>query len=309
MNDTGADDAIDAAEPAPLAEGELELSVILPVYNGADGIRGQLDQLLCQEWDRPWEIVVVDNDSTDDTPRILADYQQHHPDRLRVVAAPREHNLSYVRNVGVREARGRAVVFCDDDDLVGDRWVPVMGEALRHHPLVGSQMEYHRLNDDRALDGRADFQSQGIETVFGLPVVNGVSGVQRDLWDRLGGNDEQLHLASEDFDFALRAHLEAGVTPHFAEGALYHVRRRTGLKPTFRQARRYGRSAAVLYQRYARPRGVEPVRWKSVIVAWAWIIWNAPDAFRPDRQTRWAWRAGMRLGRIEGSLRARVLYL
>ena len=107
-----------------------ELSVILPVYNGAAHIGDQLDALLAQSWSKPWELVVVDNDSTDLTPAIVEQYVAKHPDRIRVTSAPEQHNLSYVRNVGVRTARADAVAFCDDDDLVGATWVASMGDAL-----------------------------------------------------------------------------------------------------------------------------------------------------------------------------------
>jgi len=43
--------------------------------------------------------------------------------------------------------------------------------------------------------------------------------------------------------------------------------------------------------------------------AWLWIVLHVNEAFDRSRSLRWAWRAGMRLGRLEGSIRARVLYL
>jgi glycosyltransferase involved in cell wall biosynthesis len=289
--------------------GAVALTVILPVYNGADSVGAQLDALVAQHWSEPWEVLVVDNASTDETPAIVASYASAHPDRVRVVAAPDAHNLAYVRNVGVRQARGTAVAFCDDDDLVGERWVPAMGDALRDHRLVGSRMEYARLSAEAALTDRADFQSEGIEEVFGIPVVNGVSGVQRALWDELGGNDETLAATGEDLDFAIRAHLHRGVEPHFAPDAVYHVQRRDHPASTFRQARRYGRAMALLYARYGRRRRGRRSTAKEVVWAWTWIGLHVGDLRAGDRAVRWAWRAGMRLGRLEGSVRHRVVYL
>lgn len=299
-----------APRPAGDRAGSIDLSVIVPVYNGADTMGDQLDAVVAQTWDGgSWEVVVVDNDSNDDTAAIAERYAAAHPDLVRVVSAPAVHNLSYVRNVGVGAARGRAVAFCDDDDLVGEGWVRAMGEALRHHPLVGSRMEYARLSGADARAGRAEFQSDGIERLFGYPVVNGVSGVHRELWERLGGNDEALGATGEDLDFALRAHLEAGVEPYFAKDAVYHCQRRSGRGDTFRQARRYGRAMALLYRRYGQGRPRSRSTWKEVVWAWLWIVVHVNEAFDPERATRWAWRAGTRLGRLEGSVRQRVVYL
>jgi glycosyltransferase involved in cell wall biosynthesis len=285
------------------------LSVILPVYNGATHLADQLDALVAQQWSRPWEVVVVDNASTDRTPAIIAGYVRDHPELIRSTTAPDAHNLSYVRNVGVRAARADAVAFCDDDDLVGERWVAAMGDALREHPLVGSHMEYARLSSGAALADRSDFQRHGIETIYGIPVVNGVSGVQRWLWEKLGGNDETLAATGEDLDFAMRANLQLGVDPWFADEAVYHVRRREDAASTFRQARRYGRAMALLYARHARHRKGQRNTAKEVAWAWLWIARHLPDRRDPDFAVRWSWRAGTRLGRFEGSLRHRVVYL
>jgi glycosyltransferase involved in cell wall biosynthesis len=286
-----------------------ELTIILPVYNGAAHIADQLDALVDQSWSPRWEVLVVDNGSTDLTRVIVEQYVTRHPELIRVTDAPDAHNLAYVRNVGVRAALGTAVAFCDDDDLVGEAWVSAMGDALRDHALVGSHMEYRRLSSEPALSDRAEFQSNGIESVFGIPVVNGVSGVQRSLWDALGGNDETLHATGEDFDFAMRAHLHRGVEPHFAPDAIYHVRRRSSRKATFRQARRYGRAMAFLYARHARGQVGHRNSSKSAVWAWLWIGLHINEAFDTNRSVRWAWRAGTRLGRLEGSVRHRVVYL
>lgn len=134
---TEALDALDRTDP-------LDLSVVLAVRNGADTIEQQLDALVRSQWNGSWEILVVDNGSTDATPEIVAGYVLDDP-RVRVVQAVDHAGLSYARNVGVTQARGRAVAFCDDDDVVDPTWVAAMGDALREHRVVASHMEYESL--------------------------------------------------------------------------------------------------------------------------------------------------------------------
>jgi glycosyltransferase involved in cell wall biosynthesis len=282
--------------------GVIDVSVIVCVRNGADRMHRQLDAVLGQEWDRPWELLVVDNGSTDDTAAVAAAYARR-DERVRVVTADERRGLSYARNVGVAQARGRSVVFCDDDDRVGDGWLRAMGDALREHQVVAPRMEYAELSDPAALTGRADFQSNGVETVFGYPIVNGVGGWRRDLWLSLGGNDESLDYTGEDHDMALRAYLTKGVTPYFCADAVYHCGRRAGRGPTFRQARRYGRAQVVLARRYGRDRPGARAAPGTVLRQWAWIVKHLPDAFDAERSTEWAWRTGLRAGRLEGGLR------
>jgi glycosyltransferase involved in cell wall biosynthesis len=285
----------------------VELTVILPVRNGAATIAQQLDALVTSEWDGSWEILVVDNGSTDATPEVVAPYVLS-DGRVRVTQALDHAGLSYARNVGVAEARGRAVAFCDDDDCVDPRWVAAMGEALRDHPVVASHMVYETMSGRAALDGRADFQSKDIERLFGLPIVNGASGWNRALWRRLGGNDESMRTTGEDFDMALRAHLEAGVVPYFAEGAVYHCRRRTGFRATFRQARSYGRSHVELYRRFGRGRADRRRELRRALTTWYWLVKSLPTLRRAESRTIWAWRAGQRVGRLEGCVRSRTLW-
>ncbi len=290
-----------------MSDEEPALSVILCVYNGADRMSGQLDALLDQTWDQAWDIVIVDNGSTDATAAVAAAYAQRDP-RISVVDASDRRGLSHARNVGVARSRGRAVAFCDDDDCVASGWVAAMGRALADHRVVASRMEYDLLSDGVANLGRAAYQGDGIERVFGYPIVVGAAGWQREVWDVLGGNDEDLDFSGEDHDMALRAHLELGIDPYFALDAVYHYRRRSGAGPTFHQAHRYGRAQVVLYERYGRGRPGAPEPIARVVRQWLWLVRHALDARRPDRAAHWAWRAGIRVGRLQETLRRRVWY-
>ncbi|MFQ8827682.1 MAG: glycosyltransferase family A protein [Alistipes sp.] len=63
-----------------------------------------------------FEILVVNNNSTDDTPAVFAEFARRHPElRLRMVAEP-DQGISYARNRGVAEAEGECIVFIDDDE-------------------------------------------------------------------------------------------------------------------------------------------------------------------------------------------------
>lgn len=290
-------------------EEPLELSVVLCVHNGAATMRTQLDALAEQDWEGSWEVVVVDHASTDATAEIAAAHARRHP-RTRVVTAPAGGGLSRARNVGVGAARGHSVAFCDDDDRVGEGWVSAIGAALREHPLVASRLDYDELNDRPRRTGRGAYQSSGIETLFGTPVVNGAgSGWSRHLWSALGGSDESLVFTGEDIDLALRAHRDEGVEAVFVGDAEYHYRRRHDARETWRQARRYGRAQVWLYRSYGQGCGEDqPVSVAVALRQWAWLVKHLGDLRDGDRRTAWAWRAGLRVGRAEGCARERIWY-
>jgi glucosyl-dolichyl phosphate glucuronosyltransferase len=104
-----------------------KISVVLPTYNRAATLRGALDALRRQRLpEGSLEIVVVDNNSTDDTAAILAAVDDP---RVRAVSEPRQ-GLSYARNAGIAVATGDILAFTDDDVEVGERWTATIVETL-----------------------------------------------------------------------------------------------------------------------------------------------------------------------------------
>jgi hypothetical protein len=94
------------------------ISVALCTFNGATHLPQQLDSLLAQTY-RQWEVVAVDDCSTDDTLAILQDYERR-DSRIRVFA--NTANLGFSRNfaLAITQCRGDFIAPCDQDDL----WLP-----------------------------------------------------------------------------------------------------------------------------------------------------------------------------------------
>lgn len=86
---------------------------------------------------RACEIVVVDNGSVDDTPRLLAGLAAAHPRALRAVREDRP-GLSAARNRAVREARGELVLFLDDDALPAPGWLEAYLAAFHSTPAAAA---------------------------------------------------------------------------------------------------------------------------------------------------------------------------
>jgi glycosyltransferase involved in cell wall biosynthesis len=270
-------------------------------------MRRQLEALAEQRWDHDFEVVIVDNRSTDATGEVARAFAAAHPG-FRVVDAPDRAGLSHARNVGVRNTTAKAVSFCDDDDLVGDGWVAAMGNALHEHALVACRLDWRSLNDpETMLFG--GFQRDGIEQMFGYPVAAGVAGWQRWLWDALGGNDESLDFTGEDFDMSIRAFRDYGVTPHFEPAAVYYIAMRPTRRSSFRQARKYGRSSVVLYGRYGRGRVDARAECRRSLRSYAWLARHVFDLRDAETGALWARRAGLRVGRLEQSVRSHTLWL
>ena len=93
---------------------QIALSVIVPVYNLESFLPATLDSLLGIRLDEPFEIITVDDGSTDGSPDILREYEAKHPE-IRVIALE-NGGVSRARNAGIDAARGRTLAFADGDD-------------------------------------------------------------------------------------------------------------------------------------------------------------------------------------------------
>ena len=109
-----------------------EISVVVPVYNGATTIGPCLDSLLAlQPLPASREIIVVDNNSTDATPHVLARY-----DEAITVVREAVRGPAAARNRGIDSARGAIIAFTDADCTVEPQWLDELVRPLED-PTVG----------------------------------------------------------------------------------------------------------------------------------------------------------------------------
>ena len=95
---------------------KIGLSVVIPVYNVENYLPKCLDSLLATEGIDNAEIILIDDGSTDSSGQIAEEYSQKHPN-IRVIHKVNE-GPSAARNIGIKEACGRYISFCDSDDEV-----------------------------------------------------------------------------------------------------------------------------------------------------------------------------------------------
>ena len=203
----------------------MKLSVVIPCYNGADTLGVQLEALANQHWPEPWEVIVLDNRSTDGSRQIAERYKERLP-KLRVVDASARQGQPFALNVGVEAATGEAVAFCDADDEVSSGWVAAMGEALSRHDFVACSVDIEKLNPPWAVAARGYPQRDGLQKAWYPPYLlhagGGTLGVKRSLHAMVGGFDEALpYLHDTDFCFKLQlarraTPLRAGCGPPYA---------------------------------------------------------------------------------------------
>jgi len=286
----------------------VRLSVLITCLNAADWIAGQLDALAAQEWSEPWEVVVADGGSTDETIKIVERYRDRLPG-LRIVDASDRRGIAHGFNVAAVAARGELFAFCEADDEVGDGWVAALGTMLETHEIVASPAETRKLNAASVRESRS--KAGGLEHAWFPPYLPHAStlglGLRRELFERLDGFDESFK-AMQDADLCFRAQL-AGVELVLVPEATVHYRLRTGFRAIYRQARLYAECYAKLQRKYQAPRTRVPGQWKWPLKNWRPILAALTHVGGPGGLGRLAWALGWQVGRIRGSVRHRVLAL
>lgn len=111
----------------------MQLSIIVPVYNmTADQKLNQcLDSLLAQTV-KDYEIIAVDDASTDDSLKVLHEYREKYPDRIKVVESEKNHRQGGAKNRGLEKAQGEWIGFIDSDDwITPDMYEKLLDKALK----------------------------------------------------------------------------------------------------------------------------------------------------------------------------------
>ena len=279
----------------------MKLSVIIPCYNAVDTIEEQLEALATQDWSEGWEVIVVDNRSTDNSMEIVKTYLGKLPG-LRIVEAFARQGTSYAINTGGQAAGGDAFLFCDADDIVGHGWLGAMGKALLKHDFVACCMDVERLNKHRS--GYGNPQAKGVQELWYPPYLphagGGTLGVKSFLFHKVGGYDELLpYLHDTDFCFKIQL---AGTDIHFVPDAVMHIRYRDSVLGTYRQSFNYAEYNIVLFKKYQTFAPAQPYLWKQYLCDWKRLLKSLPLLVKKKYRYKLAWDIGRQMGRLKGCI-------
>jgi glycosyltransferase involved in cell wall biosynthesis len=276
------------------------ISVVLPVRDGMPWLEEQLRALADQECPESWEVIVADNGSRDGSLEFARRWAREH-ERFHVVDASALDGAPAARNVGVRAAKGDLIAFCDADDVVWAGWLVACAEALRNADIIAGAFDFWSLNGTR----ESPNAPAAIRQLGFLPAGLGANlAVRRSVFDGVGGFNEDL-LMGEDIDLCWRLQLQ-GFHFAIAPDAVVAKRELTGFGQVFKKAFSYGRSGPALFRRY---RSVGARRnLVGAAKSWSWLLLSVPLLFERNRRTEWARAAGMRSGRLVGSISQSVFF-
>ena len=284
----------------------MMVSVIIPCHGGAP-LREQLQSLRAQDYTGPWEVLISDNGISVETREVVEEFALGWP-ALSVLDATQQRGKSYAVNLAVSVARGTHLVLLDSDDVVNPGYLRHLTAAMECYDFVGARLDSVTLNPGWVRARRKPLQESGLETLLDhRPVVIGAGmAMSKTAYLQVGGFDEELQ-TQVDLDLSWRLQ-SAGFIPHFMPEAVVQYRYRQDVAAVFQQERRYGRGEVALYCKH-RTDGLPPRRLRRVVRSWLDLAVALPRFGTRAGRARIATTAGAIMGRIEGSIRHRVLYL
>lgn len=240
---------VSAVDPDARPDGDALVTVVIPALNASDTLPAQLDALAHQTDADGFEVVVVDNDSTDGTGDVARSHPEAESLGLRVVLET-SRGINFARNAGIEAALGDRILLCDADDVVDTGWLAAMIAALTDGVWVAGTQDYTVLNTERT----REIWNMGHRSRFVLtePYSDNTygcnCGFHRAMWAEVGGFDSRLNgTGGDENEFFMRAHA-AGFRPRHVPDALVGYRLRPGIRAMMRQRYRQGKNQVLMRQ-------------------------------------------------------------
>ncbi len=216
------------------------ISVIIPNWNGAQYLPTCLAALRRQTY-RDFEVIVVDNASTDGSRELLArDYPE-----VRLVALPENRGFTGACNAGLRAARGELLILLNNDTEADPGWLAAIADASARHPeagLIASKIMlfdrrdvFHTAGDFYRVDGLpgnrgvwqrdvGQYENEG----YVFSACGGAATYRRAMLEEVGLLDEDFFYSCEDMDMAWRAQLAGWRCLYTPQAIIYHRLAATG---------------------------------------------------------------------------------
>lgn len=223
-----------------------KVSIIIPNWNGKKFIEVCLRSVLASQFDETYEVIVVDNGSTDgsrEMAQAIFDGQTEVcvPDTVRTHSVHLPKNMGFARacNEGMYNAQGEYIVLLNNDVEVATDWLQELVAGMERHPDCGmgtSKMIQYDNHDQfyntgdvfdiRCAGGGRGFgvmntgQYEEEEYVFGACAGAGI--YRRSLFEEIGYFDEDFFIFAEDVDINLRAQLVNQRCIYLPKALVYH---------------------------------------------------------------------------------------
>lgn len=118
-------------------------SIIVPLYNKEKFIKNLLEKLEKNIF-KDFEILIIDDKSTDNSLRLVEEYQRHSLLNINLICNLKNKGVSYCRNIGINESKGKYLIFLDADDYFKENTMNELNKIIHDQDLVILKRYYKR---------------------------------------------------------------------------------------------------------------------------------------------------------------------
>lgn len=228
------------------------ISVVIPVYNDPIGLITTLESLLDQDYPPDkYEILVIDNNSSDHTREVIEDFAARYPERVLLLVENNVQSSYAARNKGIRKARGELLAFLDSDMWADKNWFKVIAKTFKDKSVgyVGFNIKIHP--SGKSLVGLYNsFTGFPIGTYMAESHFAGAGciAVRKSVFKKIGPFDHKF-ISGGDAEFGDRC-WRKGVGQLFVGGYLLHHPARESFKSLMKKEFRIGRGQRQLATHY-----------------------------------------------------------
>lgn len=224
------------------------VSVIVPVFNGEETIRTCVESLLELDYPRDrFEVVVVDNRSTDRTRAVLREYP------ITLLEETETQSSYAARNLGIRRSRGDVLAFTDADCVVEHGWLRAIVRAIAPADVGGVAGAIEAYGSDSPIEQYQAHRALRAERAYNhkvLPFAQTANAAyRRSVFDRIGLFNPGI-IFGGDLDLSWRMQRELGLRLVFEPLAFVWHRHRTTVQGLFALYEKNAIANCLLAQRY-----------------------------------------------------------
>jgi cellulose synthase/poly-beta-1,6-N-acetylglucosamine synthase-like glycosyltransferase len=298
------------------------VSIVVPCYNEEEYIRRCIESLQNQNYDGNYEIIAVDNGSTDKTVDILLEEKI-------ILEKEQKRGPAAVRNRGIQKAKGDIILFIDGDCVASENWLRSLVSWLDDENIgcVAGEIEPLKTIDTSPLEkyliekGHLS-QKQHMTHPFLPYAATANAGYKRQIFEAVGLFDEKLQ-NGEDADLCWRMQLQSKYKIHYVPEAVVYHPYESHLRKLFRQKRLHAYGSVKTFKKYRQYRfdntkSLKHMYWeyRSIIRRWKMLLFFQLKKMLmkdknpcPVNKYQLILETAWKLGLIQGSLRNRVWYV
>jgi GT2 family glycosyltransferase len=258
----------------------LKISFVIPFFNSEKTLPLCLQAMEAQTI-QPFEVILVDNNSTDNSRIIAKNFVASHPSYTRYLSADQQ-GPSQARNLGAEAARGKIIAFIDSDCIADSRLCADLVTAFEKSKIgaVAGKIigfgkkslwdKFHFMFTLKSLSNEQNF-SEFTLVRGGFPAAN--LAIRKDVFEHIGGFDESLQIYSEDYDLCARIYKAGFIIKYVTDAIVYH-KHRNNLKATWKQSFGFGKGHAILLKKYGDRRIIiELPKYQFICQKWPIRLW------------------------------------